>query len=81
MMGMGGSQLCIPILYWLGMNFKTEAIPLGILLNVVDSASAAVTYGRKGLIHWRVGLPFGLTMVAFAPPLARGPMSRCPRSP
>lgn len=67
MLGMGGSQLYIPILFWLGMDFKTQAIPLGMLLNVVNSSSAAVTYGRKKLIDWKVAIPFGLAMVLFAP--------------
>jgi uncharacterized membrane protein YfcA len=67
MLGMGGSQLYIPILFWMGMDFKTEAIPLGMLLNVVNSSSAAVTYTRKKLVNWQIALPFGVTMVAFAP--------------
>lgn len=67
MLGMGGSQLYIPVLFWLGMDFKTEAIPLGMLLNVVNSSSATATYGLKGLINWRIALPFGLAMVIFAP--------------
>ena len=67
MLGMGGSQLYIPILYWMGMDFKTEAIPLGMLLNVVNSSSAAVTYGRKKLIAWRVAFPFAAAMILFAP--------------
>lgn len=67
MLGMGGSQLYIPILFWMGMDFKTEAIPLGMLLNVVNSSSAAVTYTRKKLVNWQVALPFGVMMVAFAP--------------
>ncbi|MBN1857402.1 MAG: sulfite exporter TauE/SafE family protein [Dehalococcoidia bacterium] len=67
MLGMGGSQLYIPILFWMGMDFRTEAIPLGMLLNVVNTSSASFVYGRKGLINWRVALPFGLTMVVFAP--------------
>jgi hypothetical protein len=67
MLGMGGSQLYIPILFWTGMDFKTEAIPLGMLLNLVNSGSAAVTYGRKGIVAWRVALPFAAAMVAFAP--------------
>lgn len=67
MLGMGGSQLFIPILYWMGMDFKTEAIPLGMLLNVVNSSSAAITYGRRGLIAWRVGIPFAIAMIIFAP--------------
>ncbi|MCK5793246.1 MAG: sulfite exporter TauE/SafE family protein [Anaerolineales bacterium] len=67
MLGMGGSQLYIPILYWMGMDFKTEAIPLGMLLNVVNSSSAAITYGRKKLINWRTAIPFAGAMILFAP--------------
>lgn len=67
MLGMGGSQLYIPILFWLGMDFKTQAIPLGMLLNVVNSSSAAFVYARKKLIDWRVALPFGIMMILFAP--------------
>jgi len=67
MLGMGGSQLYIPILFWLGMDFKTQAIPLGMLLNVVNSSSAAVTYGRSRLVEWRTALPFGILMVVAAP--------------
>lgn len=33
MLGMGGSQLYIPILFWFGMDFKTEAIPLELMLS------------------------------------------------
>ncbi len=67
MLGMGGSQLYIPILFWLGMDFKREAIPLGMLLNVVNSSSAAFTYYRKGLISWKVAVPFAASMIVFAP--------------
>jgi len=67
MLGMGGSQLYIPILFWLGLDFKTEAIPLGMMLNIINSSSAAFTYARKGLIAWRIGMPFAVTMILFAP--------------
>ena len=67
MLGMGGSQLYIPLLYWMGMDFKTEAIPLGMLLNVVNSSSAAFTYSRKKLLAWPVAIPFAVAMIAFAP--------------
>ena len=56
MLGMGGSQLYIPVLFWLGMDFKTQAIPLGMLLNVVNSSSAAFTYAGKRLI-WLLSEP------------------------
>jgi uncharacterized protein len=67
MLGMGGSQLYIPILFWLGMDFKAEAIPLGLLLNVVSSGSAAVTYVRNRLVDWKVALPFAIGMLAMPP--------------
>jgi len=67
MIGLGGSQLYIPILFWLGMDFKTQAIPLGMLLNVVNSSSAAWTYGRKKMIEWKVAIPFGISMILLAP--------------
>jgi len=67
MLGMGGSQLYIPILFWFGMDFKTEAIPLGLMLNLINTTSSAVVYARKRLIDWKVAVPFGATMVVFAP--------------
>jgi len=67
MLGMGGSQVYIPVLFWFGLDFKTAAIPLGMLLNVVNSGSASVTYARNKLIDWRIGLLFGFTMLFAAP--------------
>ena len=67
MLGMGGSQLYIPILYWMGLDFKTEAIPLGMLLNVVNSATAATTYTIKKIVDWRAALPFAVTMLILPP--------------
>jgi len=67
MLGTGGAVLYTPILYWLGMDFATQAVPLGMLLNVVTSSSAAFTYTRAKLIDWRVAGLFGGTMMIFAP--------------
>jgi len=38
-----------------------------MLLNVVNSSSAAITYSRKKLVAWRVAIPFAVAMIAFAP--------------
>ncbi|GAB4569847.1 MAG: hypothetical protein Kow0077_03010 [Anaerolineae bacterium] len=67
MLGMGGGQLYVPILYWMGMDFKTQAVPLGMLLNFVNTFSATITYARHRLINWQVAIPFGLTMIVMAP--------------
>jgi len=68
MLGRGGATLYVPILFWLGMDFKTQAIPLGMLLNVVNTSIPALTFGLKRMINWKLAIPFGLAMVAFAPP-------------
>ena len=67
MIGLGGSQLYIPVLFWLGMNFKTEAIPLGMMLNVVTSTSSSITYIRKRMINWKLAIPVAIAMAIFAP--------------
>ena len=67
MLGMGGAQLYIPILFWMGLDFKAEAIPLGIMLSLVSSLSATLIYFRKRMIDWHIAIPFGLAMVVGAP--------------
>jgi len=67
MLGMGGSQLYIPILYWMGLDFKTEAIPLGMLLNVVNTFTATTTYTLKKMVDWKAALPFAVTMFILPP--------------
>jgi hypothetical protein len=67
MLGRGGATLYVPILFWLGMDFKTQAIPLGMLLNVANTSVPALTFGLKKMINWKLAGPFGLAMVIFAP--------------
>jgi hypothetical protein len=67
MLGRGGATLYVPILFWLGMDLKTQAIPLGMLLNVVNTSVPALTFGLKKMINWRLAIPSGLAMIAFAP--------------
>ena len=67
MLGMGGGQIYIPILFWLGMDFKMEAIPLGLLLNFCVQISAFTTYARNRLVDFKIALPFALSMIISAP--------------
>lgn len=67
MLGRGGATLYVPILFWLGMDLKPEAIPLGMLLNVANTSVPALTFGLKKMINWKIAIPFGLAMIAFAP--------------
>lgn len=67
MLGLGGGQLYTPILFWFGMDFKTQAIPLSLMLNLITTSSSSITYGLKKMIDWKVAIPFGAAMAVFAP--------------
>ncbi len=67
MLGMGGGQIYTPLLFWCGLDFKTEAIPLAMLLSTINSSSAAFTYARKRMVDWRIALTFGIAMLVCAP--------------
>lgn len=67
MLGLGGGMLYVPVFKWLELPLKTVAIPLGLLLNGVTSASALVRYAREGLVDFRGGMPAALAAMAMAP--------------
>lgn len=67
MLGLGGGMLYVPLFKWLELPLKTVAIPLGLLLNRVTTASALVRYAREGLVDYRGGLPAALAALAAAP--------------
>jgi len=67
MLGMGGAQIYIPILYWLGMDFKYQAIPLGLLLNFFVQISATTTYIKHKLVDFKIAVPFAIGVFLFTP--------------
>ena len=67
MLGLGGGMLYVPLFKWLDLPLKAVAIPLGLLLNGVTSASAMFRYAREGLVDFRGGLPAALAAMAMAP--------------
>lgn len=67
MLGLGGGMVYVPVLHWIGFDLKTEAIPLGLLLNGLNTLLALIVYGRKGLVDWRGGWPMGLAATLSAP--------------
>ncbi len=77
MLGLGGALLYIPVFYWLGYDFKSVAIPTGLLLNGITALSAGIYYLRakmvdvKGamplLISSFVGAPIGAYLTEFVP--------------
>ncbi|MDI6874680.1 sulfite exporter TauE/SafE family protein [Candidatus Solincola sp.] len=67
MMGAGGSQILVPILFWLGLDFKAGAIPLGLLVASVTCFSAGLVYYRRGLVRLSTGWPFALAVLLGSP--------------
>lgn len=67
MMGAGGSQILVPILFWLGLDFKTGAIPVGLLAAAITCFSAGGLYYRRDLVRLRTAWPFALAVLAGSP--------------
>jgi uncharacterized protein len=67
MLGLGGGMLYVPIFKWLELPLKTTAIPLGLLLNGLNTLLAFIAYARQGLVDFRGGLPAALAALIFAP--------------
>jgi len=68
MVGSGGSQVMVPVLFWLGLPFKSGAIPLALLESAVTCFSAGAVYAKKGLVVSRsTVLPFAISVLVAAP--------------
>ena len=60
LLGLGGAIIYTPLLYWSGLPLLA-AIPMALLLNMITTASSAITYQRLRLIDIRIALPIILT--------------------
>lgn len=67
MLGMGGGQVYTPACYWLGLDLRTQAVPLALWLSFTTQATAAAIYWRHGLVKFRAGLPIVGGLIVFAP--------------
>jgi len=67
-MGSGGGPFNAPILFWFGLDFKTQAIPMSLLLSIVITSSASYNYLHHKMIHFKIAIPIMIMMI-FAPPL------------
>ena len=70
MAGLGAATLFIPIFYYSGTPLS-EAISVGLLLNVVALGVATPGYVRARTVNIRLGLPIMLLAIALAPVGAR----------
>ncbi|WP_445475884.1 sulfite exporter TauE/SafE family protein [Methanococcoides methylutens] len=65
-LGMGGAIIYVPLLYWLGMDLLT-AIAIALLLNVVTTFSASLTYIKKRMVDFPTAAPFIVSSAIAAP--------------
>ncbi len=62
MLGLGGAIIYTPFFFWLGVPILI-AIPMALLLNVITTASASVTYLKERLVNKSLALPMIFTSV------------------
>jgi len=67
MLGLGGAMLYIPVLHWFGYDFKSVAIPTGLLLNGITALSSAVFYFRAKMIDIKGSVPLIISSFIGAP--------------
>lgn len=67
MLGLGGEMVYVPILKWAGFPVKEVAIPLGLLLNGLNTLLALIPYSRKKLVDWKGGLAMAVAALIFSP--------------
>ena len=67
MLGLGGAMLYIPVLHWFGFDFKSVAIPTGLLLNGITALSAAIYYVRAKMVDIKGSLPLIVASFVGAP--------------
>ncbi|MCA1788579.1 MAG: sulfite exporter TauE/SafE family protein, partial [Thioalkalivibrio sp.] len=67
MLGLGGGMLYVPIFKWLEFPLKTVAIPMGLLLNGLNTLLAFLHFARAGLVDFRGGMPAAIAALVLAP--------------
>jgi len=67
MLGLGGGMVYVPVLTWAGFDVKEVAIPLGLLLNGLNTMLALIPFSRKKLVDWKGGMPMAVSALLFAP--------------
>ncbi len=67
MLGLGGGMVYVPVLKWAGFPVKEVAIPLGLLLNGLNTLLALIPYSRKKLVDWKGGMAMAAAAFLMAP--------------
>ena len=67
MLGLGGAMLYIPVFHWFSFDFKSVAIPTGLLLNGITALSASIYYLKEKMVDIRGAIPLIVTSFLGAP--------------
>ncbi|WP_020588281.1 sulfite exporter TauE/SafE family protein [Desulfobacter curvatus] len=67
MLGLGGAMLYIPVFHWFSFDFKSVAIPTGLLLNGITALSASVYYLKEKMVDVRGAVPLIISSFIAAP--------------
>ncbi len=67
MLGLGGGMVYVPLLHWAGFGMKEVAIPLGLLLNGLNTTLVLIPFARKKLVDWKGGAVMAGAALVAAP--------------
>ncbi len=67
MLGLGGGMVYVPALNWAGYDLITVALPLGLLLNGLNTSLALIQFGKKKLVDWKGGIFMAVSALIASP--------------
>jgi uncharacterized membrane protein YfcA len=67
MLGLGGGMVYVPVLNWAGFDMVLVAIPLGLLLNGLNTAMVLIPFARKKLVDWKGGAVMAVAALIASP--------------
>ena len=67
MLGLGGGMVYVPVLNSSGFDMVSVAIPLGLLLNGLNTALVLIPFARKKMVDWKGGAVMAVSALVAAP--------------
>ncbi len=67
MLGLGGGMVYVPVLNWAGYDMVSVAIPLGLLLNGLNTLLVLIPFAKKKLVDWKGGAVMAATALIASP--------------
>ena len=67
MLGLGGGMVYVPVLNWAGYDLVSVALPLGLLLNGLNTLLALIQFNKKKLVDWKGGIFMAVSALIASP--------------